>query len=99
MVPVGGDGKGFHATPIVDSFSRLPWQEDGVENVASPGCHLALVAARAPLAARHGVATSVIGGAPPLQMGQQVWSRLRRRPRAACESGHPMADGQWSPLN
>src|SRR5437868_4562445 len=36
---------------------------------------------------------------PPLQMGQQVRRLLSRGPGAACESSHPMSDGQVHPLN
>src|SRR5258708_37451784 len=36
----------------------------------------------------------VIVSPPPFQMGQELWSRLRRGPGAACQRGHPMTDGQ-----
>jgi hypothetical protein len=41
----------------------------------------------------------VIRGSPPLQIGQQLWGLLSRRPAAARERGYPMADGQIHPLN
>ena len=41
----------------------------------------------------------MIVGTPPLQMCQQVWGLLRRRPGATSERSYPMADGQIHPLN
>ena len=49
-------------------FSLLPWLVSVAGSVAPEDCPLALVAARALLAERHADATSVIVGAPPLQM-------------------------------
>ena len=37
--------------------------------------------------------------APPFQIGQKLWGRLRRRPGTACKSGHPMTDRQIHPFN
>ena len=37
--------------------------------------------------------------APPLQMGEQLWRLLRRRPRATSQRGYSMADGQIHPLD
>jgi hypothetical protein len=42
--------RGPRAPSIVDVLSRLPWQGFVAGSVASPGCPLALVAARVPLA-------------------------------------------------
>ena len=36
---------------------------------------------------------------PPLEMSQQVWRLLSRRPGATSQRGYSMADGQWSPLD
>ena len=36
---------------------------------------------------------------PPLQMGEQVWGLLRSGPGPSRERCHPVADGQWSPLD
>ncbi len=41
----------------------------------------------------------MIVSSPPLQMGQELWGGLRRGSGAACQSCHPMADGQIHPLN
>src|SRR5437588_545799 len=41
----------------------------------------------------------MIISSPPFQVCQQLWSRLRRGPRASCQRCHPMSDGQWSPLD
>jgi hypothetical protein len=67
--------------------------------MARSACHLALVGVAAALAARHVDATSVRVRPPPLEMGEQVWGGLSRRPGATCESCHPMAGSQWSPFN
>jgi len=37
--------------------------------------------------------------APPLEMSQQVWGLLSRRPGATRERRYSMADGQIDPLN
>jgi hypothetical protein len=44
-------------------------------------------------------AHKMIVRAPPLQMGQQVWGLLSRRPGAASKGCHSMADGQIDSLN
>jgi hypothetical protein len=44
-------------------------------------------------------AYKMIVRAPPFQMGQEVWSRLRRRPGATRQRGYSMTDGQIHPLN
>ena len=36
---------------------------------------------------------------PPLQRGEELRRLLSRRPGPACQSGHPMTDGQIHPLN
>src|SRR6266566_5926091 len=41
----------------------------------------------------------MIVGAPPLQIGQQVWRLLCCGPCTAGQSCHPMTDGQWSPFD
>ena len=41
----------------------------------------------------------MIVGSPPLQMGQQVWGLLGRRPGATSQRGHPVSDGQIHPLD
>src|SRR5258708_2043037 len=41
----------------------------------------------------------MIVGAPPLQMGQQVWGLLRSGPGTASKGCHSMADGQIDSLN
>jgi len=41
----------------------------------------------------------VIVGAPPLQMGQQLWGLLSSGPGPASKSCHSMADGQIDSLN
>src|SRR5689334_18660258 len=41
----------------------------------------------------------VIVGAPPLQMGEQVWGLLRRRPGATSQGGYSMSESQIDPLN
>jgi hypothetical protein len=41
----------------------------------------------------------MVGGPPPVQVGQQGWRLLCCGPGAACERCHPMSDGQWSPLD
>jgi hypothetical protein len=87
------------APSIVDWFSLLPSLGSAGGLVVPPSCPLARVDARALLAAIHEDATSVIVGAPPLQMGEQGWGLLRRRPGAAGERCYPMSDGQIHPLN
>jgi len=87
------------APSIVDVFCRLPWLEYDAGSVVPKACHLALVAARGLPAARHGDATSMVVRAPPLEVGQQLWGRLRRGPRTTSQRGYPMADRQWSPFN
>jgi hypothetical protein len=44
-------------------------------------------------------AHTMILGAPPLQMGQQLWRLLSRGPGTACERSYPMSDGQIHPLD
>ena len=41
----------------------------------------------------------MIIGSPPLQMGEQGWGLLCRRPGAACKRCHPMTDRQIHPLD
>ncbi|SRR5258708_7776733 len=41
----------------------------------------------------------MIVSSPPLEMGQELWGLLGRGPSAACQSCHPMADGQIHSLN
>jgi hypothetical protein len=41
----------------------------------------------------------MIVGAPPLQMGEQVWSLLSRRPGATSQRGYSVSDRQIHPLN
>ncbi len=41
----------------------------------------------------------VIVSPPPFQMGQELWSLLRRSPGATSQRGYAMADGQIRPLN
>ena len=41
----------------------------------------------------------MIVGAPPLQMGQQVWSLLGSGPGSTSQRCHPMSDGQIYPLD
>jgi hypothetical protein len=84
---------------IVGWFCRLPWLVSVAGSVAAEDCHLAHEAAQEPLATRHADATSVIVGAPPLQMGEQLWGRLGRRPGATSQGGSSMADGQIDPRN
>ncbi len=84
---------------IVGSFSPQPWLEFAGESVALDDCHLVLVAAQASPATLHGGATSVIVRAPPLQMGQQLWSLLGRGPGPSCERCHAMTDRQIHPFD
>ncbi len=49
--PLARGKRALRALSIVGWFSPLPWLESGANSVALPVCHLALVAARAPLAA------------------------------------------------
>jgi hypothetical protein len=86
-------------TSIGGSFSRRPELPSVAESVAPAGCPLVLQAARVPLAALYGGATSVIRRGPPFQMGQKLWGRLCRRPGAASKRGYPMSDRQWSPFH
>lgn len=41
----------------------------------------------------------MIVSAPPLQMSQQLWGKLRRGPGATRQRSHPMTDGQIDPLD
>ena len=41
----------------------------------------------------------MILGAPPLEVGQQLWGLLCRGPRAACGCCDSMSDGQIHPLD
>jgi|GEM_PF-1515227 hypothetical protein len=84
---------------IADGFCRLPSPEYAGGLVAPDVCPLALAAARAPRAAKHGDATSVIVSAPPLEIGQQVWSLLGRGPGSTSQGGYSMADRQIDSLN
>ena len=72
---------------IVDWFCQLPSLVSVADSVVLEDCHRARGNARAPLAGIGEDATSVIIGAPPLQVGQQLWSLLRvaqvRRANAA----------------
>src|SRR2546423_14254305 len=52
--PTGGDGKGLLARSIVGWFFRLPSPAYDAGSVVPPICHLALLAAPASPAARHG---------------------------------------------
>jgi hypothetical protein len=36
---------------------------------------------------------------PPLEMSEQVWGLLRRRPGATSQRGYCMSDGQIHPLD
>jgi hypothetical protein len=87
------------APSIVGWFFPLPWQGYVAGSVAPSACHLALVAARAPLEVIGEDATSVIISSPPLEMGEQVWRLLCRRPGATSQCRSSMSDGQWSPFN
>ncbi|SRR6266567_2995892 len=51
MTPAVGDGTGLRAPSIVGRFSPLPWLGYAADSVVPEDCHLALVAARAPLGA------------------------------------------------
>ena len=54
------------------SFFPLPSLASAAGTVEPDGCRLVRVAGPVPLAELHGDATSVIVGAPPLQMGEQA---------------------------
>ncbi len=87
------------ALSIVGWFFRLPWLASGADSVVPNVCLLALVAARASPATIREDATSVIVGAPPLEVGQQVWGLLSSGPGTASERRSPMSDGQIHPRN
>jgi hypothetical protein len=93
------DKKAPRASSSVDWFCQQPSPEFAADSVVPPICPLAHAAARVPLAVSGEDATSVVIGSPPFQVCQQAWGLLRRRPGAACESCHAMADGQIHPLN
>ena len=40
----------------------------------------------------------MIGSSPPFHVSQQLWGKLRRGPRAACQSRHPVTNAQIHPL-
>jgi hypothetical protein len=84
---------------IVGWFFRLPSPACVVGTVAPGGCPLVLVAAQVPPSAKHGDATSVILGTPPLEMGEQMRRLLSRSPGAACQSCHAMTNGQIHPFD
>jgi hypothetical protein len=44
-------------------------------------------------------AHKVIIGAPPFQMGEQLWGLLSRGPGTSRQRGYSMADGQIHPLD
>src|SRR6516225_4754352 len=80
--------RGKRAPPelsIVDGFCRQPSPVSGADSVGPAACLLVRAAARASPAALREDAPSMIRGAPPLQMGQQVGGRLRRRPGATSQ--------------
>jgi len=83
---------------IVDGFCPLPWLGCAVGSVAPDGCLLVLVSSQALSAARHGAHKMVVG-APPLQMGQQGWRLLSRRPAPTSQRSYSVSDGQIHPLN
>src|SRR5947209_6542273 len=87
------------ASSIVGPFFLLPWQGYGAGSVGPDVCPLVREAARALLAALREDATSVIVCPPPLQMGQEVWSGLRRGPGATSQRGYSVSNGQIDPLN
>jgi hypothetical protein len=41
----------------------------------------------------------MIVGSPPFHVSQELWSELRRSPRATRQRCYPMADGQIHPLD
>jgi len=97
--PSARDTRAPRVLSIVGWFCRRPWQGSGADSVALDVCHLARVAARALLEGIGEVATSVIIRAPPLQMGEQLWSRLRCCPGSTSQCGSCVSDGQIHPLN
>src|SRR5260370_42006971 len=54
LVPAAEDNRAHPALSIVGWFSPQPWLGYASGSVAPTACHLALVAARAPLGATHG---------------------------------------------
>jgi hypothetical protein len=49
---------------------------------------------------KRGVRThNMRASSPPLQMDQQLWSRLRLRPGTTSQRGSCMSHGQWSPFH
>jgi len=97
--PAARDTRAPRAPSIVASFCRLPSPASVVGSVAPDVYPLVLAAARGlPAALREG-ATSVILGAPPLQMSQQLWGLLSSGPGPSRERCHPVSDGQIHPLD
>ena len=80
------DMRAPRAPSIVGRFCLLPSRASVVDTVASAVCLLALVAAPAPRVVIGVEATSVIVGAPPFQMGQQLGSLLRSGSGPSCQS-------------
>ena len=84
---------------IVDGLGRLPELPCATDSVGPAACPLARAAAQALLAVIGADATSVIVGAPPLQVGEQMWSLLGRGPRATRQRRYSMASRQIDSLN
>jgi hypothetical protein len=99
VAPMAKGKRALPAWSTVGWFFPLPWLRYADGSVVPEASPLALVGEAAQCAARRAVATSVIVRSPPLQMGEQLWGRLRCRPGASCQSSHPMAHGQIHPLN
>ena len=83
---------------IVDSFSQLPSPVFAVGNVAPDACLLVRAAARASPAAQRSDGQVVVG-APPLQMGEQLWKLLGCGLGPACERCSAMSNLQIHALN